>query len=98
MDIAETSTTANTADPGAAWTLTDHCCRVCFGRVLARTAADGRRVVRCADCGASAEGGHDALCACGIATGAAKVRLQCQRQAAPTSEYPSEIVAVEAAQ
>jgi hypothetical protein len=86
------------ADPTATWMLSDHCCRLCFGRVLDRTDAEGRHVVRCADCGAAAEGAHDALCACGIDTGAAKVRLQCRRQVAPTSEYPSEIVAVEAAQ
>jgi hypothetical protein len=84
------------ADPTATWQITDHICRHDFGRVLVRTDADGRRVVRCADCAASAEGGHDTLCMCGADTGAAKTRLRCERQAAPSAEFPSEIIAVEA--
>jgi hypothetical protein len=84
------------ADPIAAWTLTDHVCRRCFGRVLERSDVGGRRIARCADCGAEAVGSHDALCACGADLGMAKLRLRCERQAAPTPEHPSEIIAVEA--
>jgi hypothetical protein len=85
------------ADPTATWMLTDHCCRVCLGRVLERSDVGGRRIARCADCGTEAVGSHHAVCACGADLGMAKLRLRCERQAAPTSEYPSEIVAVEAA-
>jgi hypothetical protein len=96
--MAQASEVVTVADPTAAWTLTEHCCRVCFGRVLKRIAEDGQPIVLCCDCGAAAEGDHDALCACGAELGPAKVRLQCQRQAEPTPEAPCEIVAVEVSQ
>jgi hypothetical protein len=92
--MAEASEAAITAaDQSTAWIVADHVCRVCFGRILVST--DQRRV-RCADCAAAAEGDHSALCVCGVSLGP-KVRLECQRQPAPTPEAPCEIVAVEAA-
>jgi hypothetical protein len=94
MDVRETITQADGAE-GVAWALTDHVCRRCLGRVLARTTADGRRLARCADCGIEAAGDHPAVCACGADLGTAKVRLRCARQAQPTPEVPCEIVAVE---
>jgi hypothetical protein len=96
VSISENGVAVAAADPSVAWTIVDHVCRRCLGRVLARTDADGRRIARCADCGLEAVGEHPAICACGIDTGAAKVRLRCERQAAPTAEYPSEIIATEA--
>jgi len=36
------------------WFLTDHACRICFGRLLERMDEHGRRVVRCANCGTQA--------------------------------------------
>ncbi len=48
------------------WALTDHICAECIGRVLEHTTEDGRVIARCADCGQEAEGGHRALCACGL--------------------------------
>jgi hypothetical protein len=44
------------------WRVTDHVCRVCGGRVLARGPA-----VRCADCDLEVLGAASALCACGAA-------------------------------
>lgn len=48
------------------WRITDHVCAECMGRVLERATADGRVIARCADCGNEAEGGHRALCTCGL--------------------------------
>ena len=95
MDTAQTVTSAIAADPET-WALTEHVCRRCFGRVLARTDGDGRRIARCADCALEAIGDHPTVCSCGADLGAAKIRLRCERQAQPSPECPSEIVAVEA--
>jgi hypothetical protein len=88
------SRTLGDAEPQV-WRITEHCCRVDLGRVLVRTDAKGQRHARCADCGFEAIGNHDAVCICGVDTGAAKVRLRCERQAQTTSDSPSEIVVVE---
>lgn len=78
--------------PDALWSLTDHVCRVCFGRVLERIDADGARVVRCANCGTQIAGPVRSLCCCGITTGDGRLAgLQCQRNPTPTPEQPSEV-------
>jgi hypothetical protein len=75
-----------------AWRLTDHVCRVCFGRVLSRTTATGI-VVRCANCGTELVGepvSH--LCCCGLKTSAGKdAGLRCRRNEAPSPEQPAEL-------
>lgn len=49
------------------WTLTAHCCRICFGRVLTRTTFDGRKIYICSNCETTIEGdGPQCLCCCGI--------------------------------
>ena len=61
------------------WTITDHVCRVCMGRILT-TRRDGKLVSRCADCEIEAVGSHKALCACGAKTRAGKdAGLRCIR-------------------
>lgn len=55
----------------ATWTLTDHACRGCGGRVLQSASgvatAGGNPVFRCADCGAGSSGmGPDCVCWCGF--------------------------------
>lgn len=73
------------------YTLTDHCCRACLGRVL--QAVDGSHH-RCAECGATAVGTVHHLCACGtrLKTGRS-AGLCCQRNPdPPTPEAPAEIV------
>lgn len=47
------------------WSVVDHVCRVCLGRILATADADGRRHYRCADCGAVAVNRVENLCVCG---------------------------------
>lgn len=79
------------------WRITDHACAACLGRVLARNAADGQCIARCADCGHEAAGGAEAICACGALPDGFKIRLKCQRQAQPSPDFPAEIIAAEAA-
>jgi hypothetical protein len=77
------------------WSIVDHACRTCGGRVLA--SADGARV-RCADCDASATGGPDSLCWCGALPAGSRARLKCVRNKHPTPESPGAIVAIEDAE
>lgn len=74
---------------GVVWLITDHVCRVCFGRVL--VSPHGTEA-RCADCGAAAQSVR-ALCACGAAlhTGG-NAGLRCERNPDQRPECPAEIV------
>lgn len=81
--------------PVLTWTLTDHCCKFCFGRILASDAPDGRKVFRCSCCEAQAEGASEAvLCCCGmkLRTGA-DAEIRCMVQENPSSDFPARIVA-----
>lgn len=80
------------------WTLTDHACSACFGRVM--RAARGPVVYRCANCGVEEPGvkglEHPPICACEIKVGKSKKsagasRFRCER-VEPTLECPAEIV------
>ena len=74
------------------WTLTEHVCRVCLGRVLERRDSERGKVFRCADCGEEVEGRVENLCACGarLRTGR-NAGLRCVSHP-PTPDAPSEIV------
>ena len=80
------------------WSLTSHCCRACFGRVLHRETFDHRHVYRCAQCGAEQEGkGTVALCCCGIKLrGGKDAGVRCMVNGERSPEFPSEIVAAQA--
>lgn len=83
----------NRRDTGPLWAITDHVCRVCFGRVLVREMFDRRRVYRCACCGAEAEGkSESAICSCGIKlkTGL-DAGIRCAVNHERTPEWPAEI-------
>lgn len=71
------------------WRITDHVCRVCFGRVLVWPQGTE---ARCADCGATAQSVR-ALCACGatLRTGG-NAGLRCERNPDQRPECPAEIV------
>lgn len=77
------------------WKLTDHCCRVCFGRVLVRETFDMRKVYRCANCGVEREGRDSrVICSCGLRLLMGQTGLlRCERNTSKTPEFPSEIVA-----
>ncbi|MGO8915408.1 MAG: hypothetical protein ACLQJR_05820 [Stellaceae bacterium] len=79
-----------------AWQLLPHVCRQCFGRLLKRLMPDGAIITRCADCGVETNGSHQSLCACGIDTGVARVKLRCIKNRTPSPEAPAEFVAEEA--
>jgi ribosomal protein L37AE/L43A len=90
-----------------AWTLEDHVCRSCFGRLVSRPLDSGLSQYQCSNCGLVREG-HSAevLCACGM-----KVRkslrnamtgntlidagIRCIRNTNTSPEFPSLIVAIE---
>lgn len=78
------------------WRLTPHCCRACFGRVLARETFDRRKVYRCSNCGVEREGTDSrVICTCGM-----KLRksvdagIRCVENTDKSPEWPSEIVAM----
>jgi len=77
--------------------ITEHCCRVCFGRVLMRETFDHRRLYRCANCGVEREGrGETAICCCGIKLkGGRDAGIRCEVNAERTPEFPSEIIATQ---
>lgn len=73
------------------WTITDHVCKKCLGRVLERTNNDGTTTARCADCG---EMGSSAvhICACSMTlrTGT-NAGFMCARNPHKSSRQPYEI-------
>lgn len=79
------------------WRLTPHCCRVCFGRVLARETFDHKHVYRCSNCGIEKEGRSEAaICSCGMKLkNGVDAGIRCQAQEHPTPEFPSQVVAVQ---
>lgn len=85
------------------WTLTDHVCRVCFGRIL-RTSADenapaGVHRYRCSNCGVEASARQvSSVCSCGLRLKSGKdAGIRCERNTEPTPEFPSEVVASQVA-
>jgi len=81
------------SDAEAGWELTDHCCRVCLGRIVRRSTPEGWRH-RCADCGGVKLGRVETLCACGTKLhGGRNAGLRCRKNPdGPTPENPAEIV------
>lgn len=80
--------------------LVDHVCAACFGR-LVRSALpvgdDRQRWYECTNCGAHAVGNTvDVLCACGFRLkGGRDPGLRCERNRAPSPEFPSMIIAAQ---
>lgn len=86
-------------EPVQGWTITDHVCRCCFGRVLVRETFDRKRVYRCSNCGLEAEGRTEAaVCCCGmkLKTGV-DAGIRCGVNHDRTPEFPSEITACQVA-
>lgn len=82
-------------DQGPLWALTDHCCRVCFSRVLMRETFDRRKIYRCAGCGVEKEGNSPAvICSCGIKLKTSiDAGIRCHVSENRTPEFPAEITA-----
>ncbi len=74
------------------YTVTDHVCRECLGRILERVdnPAGG---YRCSNCGASTVGAVESLCACGMRIDAnADLGFRCEPNPKQTFEFPHEVV------
>lgn len=86
------------------WELADHVCRCCFGRILRSVEtvpvgdAHGHRW-RCSNCGAEAASTvASSICSCGLRLkGGRDAGIRCERNAEPTPEFPSEVVASQVA-
>lgn len=86
------------------WTVEDHVCRECLGRILSRPGPDGR-VYQCAMCGyrgpddavspVSRTGGrqHPNFCACSMRYGPRDAGVRCEVNEAPTPAMPQQVVA-----
>lgn len=74
------------------WHITDHACRNCMGRVLARISRGQILEVRCAECGEAAEGTHEAICCCGVQAGSHGSVLVCVPNPDITKASPQEIL------
>lgn len=77
------------------WVLTDHCCRICFARVVTRTTFDHRKIFKCTNCDTEVPGDHvTALCCCGMKLkGSKDAGVRCVVNTERTSLNPSVIVA-----
>lgn len=82
----------------AVWTLTDHACAGCFGRVL--RSARGPVVYRCANCGQEEAGvkglEHPPICACSVKFGRSSKspgvsKFRCEA-VTPSASCPAEVV------
>ncbi|MDN3365894.1 hypothetical protein QQO24_01745 [Ralstonia pseudosolanacearum] len=72
------------------WALTDHVCRHCLARILARPGEDEREVFRCSNCGAERAGDDESvLCACSLPN------AECRPNDDISPLWPGEIVAVD---
>lgn len=83
------------------WTVEDHVCRECLGRILSRPGGEGR-VYLCAMCGrmddsgtAARTGGrlHPNFCACSMKFGHKDAGVRCEVNEAPSPDLPQQIVA-----
>lgn len=70
------------------WKLTNHCCRICFGRVLKRRLSPSLSEVVCSICDATARGDEPSLCWCGVEVGAKGKILECFLNPKPRPELP----------
>lgn len=69
------------------WSLTEHICSRCLGRVLRRG-----DTYRCADCGHTGSGSHVAVCTCGVKIAGRDGGFRCRRNTRQSIESPSEII------
>lgn len=74
------------------WEIADHSCKVCMGRLLRRTMADGTETHRCCECGASTPGGHEKLCWCGVEVRGHGAVFECYRNPERSEAAPQEVL------
>jgi hypothetical protein len=83
-----------------------HVCVSCMGRILSRALPDlggggpssTMRLYRCAECGIEKAGQRASIiCACGFkVSGRANIGLRCEPNREKSSEFPAEIIAIQA--
>lgn len=71
------------------WSLTDHACGRCFGRVL-MSVDTGE--FRCAECGHSGHGEVGSVCCCGVVVAGKVGALECYRNDAVSDAVPQEVL------
>lgn len=75
------------------WRFTDHLCRECLGRIMQRMDGPEAGLHRCTNCGASAPGAVEDICACGIRLRPDRdMGYRCQVNPKPTFDFPPEVV------
>lgn len=79
----------------AIWTLTNHCCRVCFSRLVSRPDEGGRTHYRCTGCGIDGTADHPrVICSCGLKLRNGKdMGVRCVLNDQVTPEVPFQVVA-----
>lgn len=78
------------------WTITDHVCRECFGRVLEHSTGDPVVMAyRCSNCGCEREAARiEAFCCCGLHLKTGRdAGIRCTPTTGMTLPFPAEIVA-----
>jgi hypothetical protein len=78
------------------WSITDHVCLACLGRVLGAAALGAPRIYRCVNCGATADAVGavpGSICACAARVAKKDAGLRCVRNARQRPELLSEVIA-----
>lgn len=75
------------------WTVTDHLCRECLGRILYRVDGAAAGTHQCSNCAADAAGAIEALCSCGLRLKDGKdMGFRCLPNPKRGPDFPAEIV------
>ena len=75
------------------WTITDHICAICFGRILRST--DKTRTC-CSNCGIESREQWEDLCCCGIRLKKGRdAGIRCVKNPDPGPGLPAQVVAME---
>jgi hypothetical protein len=77
--------------------LTDHCCRICLGRILRQIHYEHLPIHKCSNCGVEVISAHvHGLCCCGMKLRNGKnANMRCIVNTKKCPEQPSEIVVVQ---
>ena len=101
QNLSPLSKKTRAREPETLFSLANHVCRRCFGRLLSAPGTGNNRRYVCSNCGESASGqSPDVLCACGMTLkerGPNIRLLVCTPNPNPTAELPSLFVAAAAA-
>jgi hypothetical protein len=78
------------------WEISQHCCKICFGKILTRQVSPTVTECKCAECGVSTYGSVLNLCWCGKTAGQIYGRIfRCKPNDNPRPELPNLILVEE---